>query len=154
MKKTLVFLSLGALGGCFKPVDGDYQITPGDVTTDCETVDASLDDDLDPVAVDVNDEKDSMTWGDEHADISGYSNECTLDGKDFDCLFLDDSGDDGSGTTIGVQLQISGTWTSNTSVEATMVANGTCEGDGCADYEAMGAEFCNTSQELVAELVE
>lgn len=155
MSKTLKFLVLALGAGCFKPVSGDYKLlADGDPVTDCETTDADFDDDGDPVPVEVNDDKDAMTWGEPQPETQGYSNDCTLDGKDFTCTFYDDEGDDGQGNNISLLMELTGRWSSNTSVEGTLVLNGSCEGEGCADYEAFGVEFCNISQDITGELVE
>ena len=73
--RTLLIPAL--LTGCFNPVSGDYKITSdGEPVTDCESTDVNFDDDGDPVAVEVNDDKDAMTWGEAQSDVSGYSNDC------------------------------------------------------------------------------
>ena len=151
--RTLLIPAL--LTGCFNPVSGDYQITSdGEPVTDCESTDVNFDDDGDPVAVEVNDDKDAMTWGEAQSDVSGYSNDCSLDGRSFTCTFYDDGGDDGSGNEIALFAELTGQWTGSTSMEGTFVLNSSCEGDGCGDYAALGVEFCDASQDVIAELVE
>lgn len=155
MRVPMALLAPAALAGCFNPVSGDYQITAdGDPVTSCENTEVDFDDDGDPVPVEVNEDKSSMTWGEESSDVSGYSNECSMDGRSFTCTFYDDGGDDGSGNELALFVEMTGRWTSSTSMEGTFVLNSSCEGEGCGDYEAFGVEFCDASQDLIAELVE
>jgi len=149
--------ALALLAACATPTSGDYTFTyTGDVTTDCsssgdtgDTGDTTNDETTQTVTV--ADDGSTVTFGAGQAAI-----ECPLDGNTFTCDYsssTDYNQTAGIDAVVTISSAMDGTWKSSSTIKGSIAGGISCEGDGCADIEAMGFEFCSSSQDYEATLV-
>lgn len=145
------------LAACATPTSGDYTFTyDGDVTTDCsastdtgDTGDTTNDETTQTVTV--ADDGSTVTFGTGPASL-----ECPLDGNAFTCeasSSTDYNETTGIDAVVTITASTEGAWKSSSTIKGTISGGTSCAGDGCADIEAMGFEFCSSSQDFEATLV-
>jgi hypothetical protein len=156
------FISFAALlvaaTGCTKPTSGEYTITFGEAGGDCEAVEDTGGDtggEAEPenVAIVVAEDGKSITFGDDPDGDGGFTNVCSLNGVSFECPFYNETSDEGNGTTVTIDYNTTGKWTSSSSIEGTLVSSTACEGPDCASFEEFGYQFCTAEVSYTGELV-
>jgi hypothetical protein len=151
MSRSLLPLVL-LLAGCgFQPVSGLYTITVEMGESDCptDTGDTGGDSDTDTERVTVSEDLASMTFGEGDEAL-----DCALDGRDFDCSqppITMDLSKYGYDAVTTVSMDLTGTWTSDTSFEMDLASAITCAGADCA---SLGLEDCEATGTATGELQE
>lgn len=150
-RQALALAPLFAMSACFNPTSGDYTFEEVESSTDCPEVEdtGSGEGEAEPTAVAVNEDKTTMVIGEGEG-----AYDCTMDGKSFTCP-MDPFETDLTGSGIDyvstITFDISGSWTSNTSFDMTVVSDITCEGADCETYNGVNCSSTATGEATLVE---
>jgi len=137
------------LPGCARePQSGEYHFERvGEVRGDCNLGDRMKDFDMDATTtINVSPGGKSMT-----VSHQGKDTNCTLDGNNFECTFMDDV-EESKDASIRRTLKADGTWTSDRMLEGTINYAAACTGVDCVEKETAGDQFCNAELDVTGRL--